>query len=198
MKVSTIADYISRFVCAIMLLTALSGCIAAAIGAVTVASVDVVHDRRTAGEYFDDGAIEATFKQFIVRDSSLRKSTHINGTSFNGIFLLTGELPDENTKQQITDYATNIQGVRQVVDETRISGKTAFFSRTNDTWLTAKVKSILLKELQLDATRIKVKSEYGNVYLMGIVTPEEAGQVTQIASGVRGVVRVIKVFEYQS
>ena len=198
MKVSIIADYVSRFLSTVLLVTVLSGCIAAAIGAVTVASVDVVHDRRSAGEYFDDGAIEATLKQHILRDSALRKSTHVNGTSFNGIFLLTGELPDENTKQQLTDYATNIKGVRQVVDETRISGKTAFFSRTNDTWLTAKVKSILLKQLHLDANRIKVKSEYGNVYLMGVVTPEEADQATQIASAVRGVVRVVKVFEYQS
>jgi len=198
MKVLIIAGYISRFLCAILLVTTLSGCIAAAVGVVSVTTIDMVYDRRSVGGYIDDGTIEATFKQYILRNSALRKSTHINGTSFNGIFLLTGEVPDENVKQQITSYATNIQGVRQIVDETRISGKTAFFSRTNDTWLTAKVKSMLLKQLKIDATRIKVKSEYGHVYLMGIVTPEEAEAATQVASSARGVVRVVKVFEYQS
>lgn len=179
----------------------LLGCIATAVGvgaAASVTSVDVVHDRRSLGEYFDDNAIEITLKQHILRDSDLRNNTHLNGTSYNGILLLTGEIPDETTKQQITDYATKIEGVRQVVDETRIAGTTAFFSRTNDTWLTSKVKSMMIKELQLGANRIKVKSEYGNVYLMGIVTAEEADAATQIASSIRGVVRVVKVFEYTS
>jgi len=180
--------------------TTLLGCVMAAVGvgAASITSVDVVHDRRSLGEYFDDNAIEVTLKQHILRDSALRNNTHLNGTSFNGILLLTGEISDETSKQQITDYATKIEGVRQVVDETRIAGKTAFFSRTNDTWLTSKVKSMMFKELRLDANRIKVKSEYGNVYLMGIVTVDEAEVATQIASSVRGVVRVIKVFEYQS
>ena len=180
--------------------TTLLGCVAAAVGvgAASITSVDVVHDRRSLGEYFDDNAIELTLKQHILRDSALRNNTHLNGTSFNGILLLTGEISDESTKQQITNYATNIDGVRQVVDETRIAGKTAFFSRTNDTWLTSKVKSMMFKNLKLDANRIKVKSEYGNVYRMGIVTAAEADAATQIASSVRGVVRVVKVFEYQS
>ena len=114
----------------------------------------------------------------------------------NGILLLTGEVPNEQVKQQITNYANSIEGVRQVVDEMRIAGKTAMMSRTNDTWLTTKVKSLLIKEMYLDANRIKVLSEYGNVYLMGIVTLAEADQATSIASSVRGVVRVVKVFEY--
>jgi osmotically-inducible protein OsmY len=204
MYISKNIGSISRFLRVMALSTAIGttllGCVMAAVGvgAASITSVDVVHDRRSLGEYFDDNAIEVTLKQHILRDSALRNNTHLNGTSFNGILLLTGEISDETSKQQITDYATNIEGVRQVVDETRIAGKTAFFSRTNDTWLTGKVKSIMFKELRLDANRIKVKSEYGNVYLMGIVTEDEADVATQIASSVRGVVRVIKVFEYQS
>ncbi|MDG2089334.1 MAG: BON domain-containing protein [Arenicellaceae bacterium] len=204
MYISKNIGSISRFLRVMALSTAIGttllGCVMAAVGvgAASITSVDVVHDRRSLGEYFDDNAIEVTLKQHILRDSVLRTNTHLNGTSFNGILLLTGEISDETSKQQITDYATNIEGVRQVVNETRIAGKTAFFSRTNDTWLTGKVKSIMFKELRLDANRIKVKSEYGNVYLMGIVTEDEADVATQIASSVRGVVRVIKVFEYQS
>lgn len=200
MNIGSIVHFLRATLLSTFIGTTLFGCAIAAVGvgAASIASVDVVHDRRSLGEYFDDNAIEVTLKQHILRDSALRTNTHLNGTSFNGILLLTGEVADETIKQQITDYATNIDGVRQVVDETRVAGKTAFFSRTNDTWLTSKVKSMMFKELKLDANRIKVKSEYGNVYLMGIVTAAEADAATQIASSIRGVVRVVKVFEYQS
>ncbi len=176
---------------------ALTGCVTAAvIGVASVTSVDVVHDRRTLGEYFDDSSIELQMKKFVIADENLRTQTHISSVSVNGILLLTGEVPNEQVKQQITTYANSVEGVRQVVDEMRIAGKTAMISRTNDTWLTSKVKSLLFKEMYADANRIKVLSEYGNVYLMGLVTPAEADTATNIASSVRGVVRVVKVFEY--
>lgn len=175
----------------------LTGCVTAAVvGVASVTSVDVVHDRRTLGEYFDDSSIELQMKKFVIADENLRTQTHISSVSVNGILLLTGEVPNEQVKQQITTYANSVEGVRQVVDEMRIAGKTAMISRTNDTWLTSKVKSLLFKEMYADANRIKVLSEYGNVYLMGLVTPAEADTATNIASSVRGVVRVVKVFEY--
>ena len=186
-------------ICALLLGSsqALTGCVTAAVvGTASITSVDVVHDRRTLGEYFDDSSIELQMKKFVIADESLRNETHTSSVSVNGILLLTGEVPNEQVKQQITSYANSIEGVRQVVDEMRIAGKTAMMSRTNDTWLTTKVKSLLIKEMYLDANRIKVLSEYGNVYLMGIVTAAEADQATSIASSVRGVVRVVKVFEY--
>jgi osmotically-inducible protein OsmY len=175
----------------------LTGCVTAAVvGVASVTSVDVVHDRRTLGEYFDDSSIELQMKKFVIADENLRTQTHISSVSVNGILLLTGEVPNEQVKQQITTHANSVEGVRQVVDEMRIAGKTAMISRTNDTWLTSKVKSLLFKEMYADANRIKVLSEYGNVYLMGLVTPAEADTATNIASSVRGVVRVVKVFEY--
>jgi osmotically-inducible protein OsmY len=175
----------------------LTGCITvAAVGAASVTSVDVVHDRRTLGEYFDDSSIELQMKKYVIADENLRDQSHTSSVSVNGILLLTGEVPNEQVKQQITTYANTIEGVRQVVDEMRIAGKTAIMSRTNDTWLTAKVKSLLIKDMYADANRIKVLSEYGNVYLMGLVTAAEADQATNVASSVRGVVRVVKVFEY--
>ena len=174
----------------------LTGCAAAVVGTASVTTIDVAHDRRTLGEYFDDSSIEIQMKRYVLTDETLRKETHTSSVSVNGILLLTGEVPNEQMKQQITGYANNIDGVRQVVDEMRIAGKTGIMSRTNDTWLTAKVKSLLIKDMLADANRIKVLSEYGNVYLMGLVTPQEADQATSIASSVRGVVRVVKVFEY--
>jgi len=174
----------------------LTGCIVAAVGAAAVVSVDVIHDRRTVGAYIDDAKIEVDVRQYIIRDKDLRRNTHTNVTSWNGIVLLTGEVLDQNQKSQIGSYAKSIGGVRQVVNELRIAGKTAVFSRANDSWLTSKVKTNLFTKTKLDANRIKVVSEYGNVYLMGIVTQDEAQRATEIARNIGGVVRVVKVFEY--
>jgi osmotically-inducible protein OsmY len=174
----------------------ISGCMVAAVGAAAVATVDVVHDRRTVGRYIDDGKIEIDVRQFVIRDKELRNNAHISVTSWNGIVLLTGEVPGQAQKAKVVNYTKSVASVRQVVDELRIAGKTAVFSRANDTWLTSKVKTQLFAETKLDANRIKVVSEYGNVYLMGIVTREEAQQATDIARNIGGVVRVVKVFEY--
>ena len=112
--------------------------------------------------------------------------------------LLTGEVHNENIKQEVVAHTYSIQGVRQVVDETVIAGKTGFLSRTSDSWLTTKVKTRLGAKMGVDANRIKVVSEHGNIYLMGIVTRAEALTATELARGVRGVVRVVKVFEYKN
>jgi len=187
----------SKFRITLPLLTLLlNGCMVTVIGAAAVTAVDVAHDRRTVGAYIDDQKIEIDVTQFMIRDKELRSSTHINVTSLNGIVLLTGEAPSEQVKARVAQYAKSRGGVRQVVNEVRISGKTAFFSRANDSWLTSKVKTQLFAKTKLDANRVKVVSEYGNVYLMGVVTRAEANEATEIARGISGVVRVVKVFEY--
>lgn len=175
---------------------ALAGCLATMIGAATVVAIDVVHDRRTVGSYIDDGAIEVNIRQHIVRNESLRQQTHINPTSMNGIVLLTGEVRNDQVRNEVVSYARQIKGVRQVVDETEIAGKTGLMSRTNDSWLTTKVKSTLYAKTGFDANRVKVVTERGTVYLMGVVTRQEASEAVEIVRYIDGVVRVVKVFEY--
>lgn len=173
----------------------LAACVAAAVGVVAV-TADVIHDRRTAGEYLDDSSIELNMNTYLTANKEIRKNANIDPTSWNGILLLTGEVTSGALKQQILAKANSIKGVRQVVDETRIAEKTGFFSRTNDSWITTKTKSKLAINMGLTANRIKVKTEFGNVYLMGIVTQGEAQKATAIARTVRRVARVVKVFEY--
>jgi osmotically-inducible protein OsmY len=158
--------------------------------------VDVAYDRRTVGSYIDDGAIEIKIREFVVRDSELRRNAHISVTSLNGIVLLTGEAPTIELRNKVETAAKNVDGVRQIVNEIRVAGKTALFSRANDTWLTSKVKTRLIKDTGLDANRVKVVSEYGNVYLLGVVTRAEGAAATDVVRKVGGVVRVVKVFEY--
>ena len=173
----------------------LPSCVAIGVGA-TVATVDIVHSRRTAGVYIDDGAIELKVREFFVREPELRKNAHLSVTSMNGIVLLSGEAPTVELRNKVEAHAKSVGSVRQTVNEIRVAGKTALFSRANDTWLTSKVKTRLFTETKLDATRVKVVSEYGNVYLMGLVSRAEAARATDVVRGVGGVVRVVKVFEY--
>jgi osmotically-inducible protein OsmY len=175
----------------------LSGCVTALVASVAIATVDIIHDRRTVGEYIDDGAIEVTARNILISNSEIRKAAHVKTQSWNGILLLTGEIDSETLKPILIEKLSSIQGVRQVVDETTITGKTRLWARTNDALITSKVKTRLVLKTGLKANRVKVVTTRGSVYLMGIVTRAEADKATEYTQTVRGVKRVVKVFEYQ-
>jgi len=175
----------------------LSACVTALVAGAVIATVDVIHDRRTVGEYIDDGSIEIKVRNILVSSQEIRRSAHVKPDSWNGILLVTGEIDDESIKQDLIARFSSIQGVRQVVDETTITGKTALATRANDVWISNKVKGRLVLKTGLDANRVKVTTTRGSVYLMGIVTREEGDKATELTRTVRGVNRVVKVFEYQ-
>lgn len=179
------------------LLFSLSSCVTALVAGAVIATVDIIHDRRTVGEYVDDSAIEIKARNILVSSADIRRAAHVKPVSWNGILLITGEIDDENIKPDLVERFSGIQGVRQLVDETTITGKTRLLARSNDAWISSKVKSSLLLKTGLDANRVKVITTRGNVYLMGILTQDEASRATEIARKVRGVARVVKVFEYQ-
>lgn len=176
----------------------LSACVTALVATAVIATIDIIHDRRTVGEYIDDGAIEVTARNILISKSSIRKVAHVKPQSWNGILLLTGEIDSETIKPELISKMSSIKGVRQVVDETTITGKTKLWARTNDAWISSKVKSRLLLKTGLNANRVKVVTTRGSVYLMGIVTRNEADRATELTQTVRGVKRVVKVFEYQT
>ncbi len=181
-----------------VMVLSLSSCITALVAGAAIVTVDIIHDRRTAGEYVDDNTIELTARNYLLSKPDIRAAAHVKPTSWNGILLITGEVDDETIKQNMVTRFKNIDGVRQLVDETTITGKTALLARTNDAWITTKVKSRLVLKTGLDANRVKVITTRGSVYLMGIVTQEEGDKATELARSVRGVARVVKVFEYVS
>jgi len=185
-----------RAIAALPFALVLSGCVTALVAGAVITTVDVIHDRRTVGEYIDDGAIEVTARNIKRLDSNIRKTARVKVQSWNGILLMTGEITDEETKQLLVSKYSNIKGVRQVVDETTIDNKTPLLKRSNDVWIANKVKSRMVLKTGLDANRIKVITTRGTVYLMGIVEPDEALKATEIARTTRGVKRVVKVFEY--
>lgn len=175
----------------------LSACVTAIVAGAVIATVDIIHDRRTVGEYIDDGAIETTARSILLSRADYRKSAHVKTQSWNGILLLTGEIDNETLKPELISKLSSVKGVRQVVDETTITGKTKLWARTNDAWISSKVKSRLVLKTGLKANRVKIVTTRGSVYLMGIVTRAEADKATELSQTVRGVKRVVKVFEYQ-
>lgn len=181
----------------VFLLGGLGGCVTALVATAAIATIDIIHDRRSAGEYVDDNTIELSAQNYLASSKELRASSHVKPISWNGILLITGEIDSEEMKQAIVTKFKSIEGVRQLVDETTITGKTALLARSNDAWITTKVKGQLLVKTGLDANRVKVTTTRGSVYLMGIVTQEEGERATKLARGVKGVARVVKVFEYQ-
>ncbi len=193
---SAVLKLCKRGLISITLLATLTSCITALVAGAAIVTVDILHDRRTVGEYIDDSAIELTARNILVSRSAIRKAAHVKPQSWNGILLITGEIDDKDLKPELISKFQNIQGVRQLVDETTITGKTKLGSRANDAWIASKIKSRLVLRTGLKANRVKVITTRGDVYLMGIVTQSEGDKATEIAQKVRGVKRVVKVFEY--
>lgn len=158
----------------------------------------MANDRRTSGAYIDDESIEWKIIDVLYQDEQIDEQTHLNATSYNGIVLLTGEIPNQEMRVKINEKIRSIQGVRQLHDETSIAAPSSMMSRSGDTWITSKVKTAMLTGDTDMGARTKVVTDKGVVYLMGMVSPQEADKLTDIARRVGGVQKVVKVFEYQS
>ena len=158
----------------------------------------MANDRRTSGAYVDDETIEWKIIDVLYKDEQIDQQTHLNATSYNGIVLLTGEIPNQEMRVKIDQKIRSVRGVRQLHDETSIAAPSSMMSRSGDTWITSKVKTAMLTDDTDMGARTKVVTDKGVVYLMGIVSPQEADKLTEIARRVGGVQKVVKVFEYQS
>ena len=175
----------------------LSGCAAALFGGVA-AGASTVHDRRTAGTVIEDQAIELKILSYIVGDAVLNQSSHINVTSYNQVVLLSGEAANQEFRNRAEILARSTDQVRRVENEIVIAPNSPLGVRSNDTWLTTKVKGSMVGIQGLpgfDPTRVKVVTERGIVYLFGLLSAEEADIVTETARRVRGVQKVVKLFE---
>lgn len=175
------------------ILLLLSGCIAATIGLVTVSTITLVQDPRTVGTFVDDNVIEASAIKEMVTDPLL-DGTHVSITVVNGVALLTGEVDSTEQKLRAAAIANSFQGVTQVVNQVDQTSNSSLTSRSNDTLITAKVKTALIRDKLVESNNIKVVTARGVVYLMGIVTEEQEAQAVKLTQGVGGVERIVKVF----
>ena len=175
----------------------LQGC-AGVVAAGAAGGAALATDRRSGTAIVDDGAIELKINNAILADEELAEKLHINVTSYNHVVLLTGEAPTEAARNRIVDYARHAEKVRQVYNEIAVEQASDMNARSLDTWITAKVKAKLLGLKDISTAHIKVVTEKQIVFLMGIVTREEAQAAVDTARFVDNVERVVILFEYQN
>ncbi len=173
----------------------LQGCIPLfAAGAAAGTGALIAEDRRTSGTYLDDEGIELKVGNRV--SEKFKDNTHVNATSYNKVVLLTGEVATAAAKSEIGGIATAVPGVRFVVNELVVGNVTTLTQRSGDTYTTTRVKTRFIDGSRFQANHVKVVTEAGVVYLMGIVKRAEAKAAGELASSVSGVKKVVQVFEY--
>ncbi|WP_341521225.1 BON domain-containing protein [Pseudomonas sp. G.S.17] len=181
---------------ALTLCLGLSGC-SSVINASREKPIEDDRGTRTFGSKIDDSLIETKVAVNVAKASpDLDQNSHIVVSSFNGIVLLAGQTPRADLKQMAEQAAAAVQKVKKVNNEIQVMGPSSLLARNNDAWLTTKIKSQMLTDSAIPATRIKVITENGIVYLLGLVTQAEATQATNLVQGVSGVQKIVKLFEY--
>lgn len=152
---------------------------------------------RTIGSTLDDSLIETKVAVNVNKaDPSLDKDSHIIVVSFNGIVLLAGQTPNSTLKTKAEQAARATQRVKKVNNELQILPPSSLLARNNDTWLTTKIKTQMLADSTIPGSRIKIVTENGIVYMLGLVTRQEANLTTSLVQGVDGVQKIVKLFEY--
>ena len=179
-------------VVAVILTVILQGCFPLAATGIGAAAL-MVDDRRSTGVYVEDENIEWKARGRLLERF---KDAHVNVTSFNLAVLLTGEVPTEQMKQEIADVIRAIPSVKSVTNELNIGGNTALTARANDGFITTNVKTRFINNGKFSINHVKVVTEAGTAYLLGIVTRDEGDAATELARTTSGVSRVVKVFEY--
>ncbi len=183
----------SALLAALAATTVLSACAPLLIGGAIVGGSMVATDRRTSGTQVDDQAIE--LKGIKRVNDTIGDRGSVSVTSYNRIALLTGTTTSEVDKAAVERSISAIENVRSVINEIAVGTASSFGNRSNDTYLTSKVKASIVDTKDIQVNAFKVVTERGIVYLMGRVTERESNRAADIARGVGGVQKVVKVFE---
>lgn len=186
-----------RLLTIISLACGLQGCIFVAGAAAGAAAIAVVYDHRTIQNSIQDTSIANKIIYRIQAVPALRHESHIEVTVFNDVVLLTGQTPSQGLKEQAEHIAKSVPDVSRVYNQLSIQGPTSSLTRTSDSWITTKIKTQMLATEDLKSSSIKVITENGVVYLMGIVTQQQADISVDIARQISGVQKVVKIFQYK-
>jgi osmotically-inducible protein OsmY len=178
------------------LVAGLSACVPLVIGGAAVGTALVATDRRTSGAQLEDEGIELRAASRL--RENLGDRVHISVTSYNRQVLLTGEVPNAQDKQTAEQVVSRVENVRSIVNELGVQGHSTLSQRSNDALTSGKIKAAMVDAKDLQANSFKVVTERGTAYLMGRVTQREANRATEIARGIGGVQKVVRVFEILS
>jgi len=185
--------HFSRLILLASLLPALQGCFPIIAGGVGT-GITMASDRRTSGIFIEDQSIELKAQSRLA--DKLKDQVHVSVTSYNLALLLTGEAPNAMLRTEAETIAQTVPNVRQVFNEVAISPLASFSNRSNDGYLTTKVKARMVEANKFNSVHVKVVTEASVVYLLGIVTHKEAEDATEITRTTSGVTKVVRLFEY--
>lgn len=180
----------------ILIALLLHGCAAPLLVAGGAVGATLANDRREAAALIDDQSIEIRLRNLLKNEKSLAVDSHLSVISFNRVVLLTGQVRHQSQYDQIVALVQKEKGIQRLHNEIQVTAPISMGTRTQDTWITAKVKNALLNHADLNAIQVKVITEDGTVYLMGLVARSEGQVAAQAAQQVSDVKGVIKVFEY--
>ena len=177
------------------LLPLLQGCLpAVAVGVASGALVSL--DRRSIGTQAEDESLE--WKASARIGEKFGEKVHVNFTSFNRKILLTGEVPSAEIRSEVEQQVSGISNLQAVYNELAIGAMTSFSAHSNDAYITSKVKGRFVDVGKFNPIRVKVVTEAGTVYLLGLLTQREADSAVWVTRTTAGVQKVVNVMEIVS
>jgi len=179
------------------LLGMLASCVPAALVVGATAGGAIVYDKRSVKTMTEDQDAKAQAEINITNTPELQKDTHISVAVFNHIMLLVGQVSTDEQRELVAQRVASVKHVSRVYNEITVQKPISFEKRSQDSWMTTKVKSAMLLKKGLGSTQIKVVTEDSVVYLMGVVSPHQAELAADVTRRVNGVTKVVKVFENQ-
>lgn len=180
----------------VVIATHLAGCIPAALVVGATAGGAIVYDKRSTKTMIHDQQAGESLTQMTSNTPELQKGTHIVVATFHRVMLIAGQTETPEQRDKVYQLATTIPNVSRIYNEITVGTPISEWQRTKDSWITTKIKSKMLGQVGFHSTEIKVVTENGVVYLMGVLSRSQADDAVDIARRVDGVRTVVKVFEY--
>ncbi|AGB84260.1 putative periplasmic or secreted lipoprotein [Serratia sp. FGI94] len=174
----------------------LQGCVPAVVVGSAAVATKTATDPRTIGTQVDDGTLEARVENAMSKDQQLKKDARVVATAYQGKVLLTGQAPNPDLSARAKQIAMGVEGATEVYNEIRQGTPVSLSTASADTWITTKVRSQILTSDTVKSSNVKVTTENGEVFLLGLVTEQEGQSAAQIASQVSGVKHVTTAFTY--
>ncbi|PCJ25092.1 MAG: phospholipid-binding protein [SAR86 cluster bacterium] len=153
--------------------------------------------KRTTGAVVEDRSIETKVVVNMKSQETSFQQAHFDVISHNGVVLLVGQVESDALKSRATEIASQASTkIKRIHNELEVSGKTSLLSRSNDTWIATKVRTLMLANSNVPSGQVRVIAENGSIYLMGLVNQADGDNAANLARNVSGVIKVVKVFEY--
>lgn len=186
----------SLFICLLATAVLLFGGCTTVTNATTPGTIEENYGERSAGARVEDNNIEQKINHNLRRTDARLGDARVNVDSYNGIVLLTGQVPSEELKQKASDIAGAVRNVRDVHNELAVAANLPASQRLSDTWINTRIRTSLGTDPTIDTNGLRFVTENATVYIMGIVTRAEADRIVNAIADLGGIQRIVKVFDY--